>query len=178
MEETKHLNTKSKILEGVRSYLIKNGSQNFSARSVAKAAGVNHGLIHHYFGSKEKLILAFIDYFDQQVENKFKEKVKGIKEKSELAVIINELMLDPSVSSVVVELLPMGKESTLIRERMNSLIQGRIELMAQMLEIRDRRDAVMMVGMVIGMVFISQVDAELTVEPVIKRFIEKIEEKK
>ena len=175
MNETANLNTKAKILEGVRSHLTKSGGQNFSARSVAKEAGVNHGLIHHYFGSKENLILAFIDYYGQQIESAVEKRTQELKCKSELAVVLKEIMLDQSVPPVVTELLSMGRDSALIQERLKKLIHQRIELMEQLLESDDRRDAVMIVGLVIGLVVLSRVDADLEGEQAIKRLIEKIE---
>jgi len=37
------------------------GPSAVSVRQIAEAAGVNHGLVHHYFGSKDGLITAVLD---------------------------------------------------------------------------------------------------------------------
>lgn len=37
------------------------GPGNVSVRQIAEAAGVNHGLVHYYFGSKDGLIAASLD---------------------------------------------------------------------------------------------------------------------
>jgi AcrR family transcriptional regulator len=37
------------------------GPSHVSIRQIADAAGVNHGLVHHYFGSKDRLVSAVLD---------------------------------------------------------------------------------------------------------------------
>lgn len=44
------------LLEATVELLADRGPAGFSSREVAKAAGVNYGLIHYYFGSKGELI--------------------------------------------------------------------------------------------------------------------------
>ena len=52
--------TKQKILYGARKSLIKEGHQRSTIKVIANYAGVNHGLVHHYFGSKEELMVALV----------------------------------------------------------------------------------------------------------------------
>ena len=59
--------TKQKILDGVRKSLIKEGQRRSTIKVIADYAGVNHGLVHHYFGSKEELMVALIQHQSQQV---------------------------------------------------------------------------------------------------------------
>ena len=55
--------------EAVRTSLVAAASELFasrgpsrvSVREVARSAGVNHGLVHHYFGSKDALLRAVLD---------------------------------------------------------------------------------------------------------------------
>jgi AcrR family transcriptional regulator len=48
-------NTRERILVSARELFARNGIANTSIRSVAAAAGVDSALVHHYFGTKEKL---------------------------------------------------------------------------------------------------------------------------
>jgi AcrR family transcriptional regulator len=50
--------TKQSILESARTAFAEVGYDKASVRSIAGAAGVDPALIHHYFGTKEKLFLA------------------------------------------------------------------------------------------------------------------------
>ena len=59
--------TKQKILDGARKSLVKEGHRRSTIKVIADYAGVNHGLVHHYFGSKEELIVALIQHQSQQV---------------------------------------------------------------------------------------------------------------
>ena len=59
--------TKQKIIDGARKSLIKEGHRLSTIKVIAGYAGVNHGLVHHYFGSKEELMVALIQQQAQQV---------------------------------------------------------------------------------------------------------------
>jgi AcrR family transcriptional regulator len=53
-------NTRERILNRARDLFARNGIRNTSIRSVAAAAGVDSALVHHYFGTKEKLFAAAV----------------------------------------------------------------------------------------------------------------------
>jgi AcrR family transcriptional regulator len=53
-------NTRQRILDSARDLFARNGIRNTSIRSVAAAAGVDSALVHHYFGTKEKLFAAAV----------------------------------------------------------------------------------------------------------------------
>ncbi|MGW4943659.1 TetR/AcrR family transcriptional regulator [Actinoplanes sp. NPDC004185] len=50
--------TKQSILESARTVFAEVGFDKASVRAIAAAAGVDPALVHHYFGTKEKLFLA------------------------------------------------------------------------------------------------------------------------
>lgn len=52
--------TRDRILESARELFARNGIRNTSIRAVAAAAGVDSALVHHYFGTKEKLFAAAV----------------------------------------------------------------------------------------------------------------------
>ncbi|MGB6209290.1 TetR/AcrR family transcriptional regulator [Mycobacterium sp.] len=52
--------TRERILENARILFARNGIGNTSIRAVAAAAGVDSALVHHYFGTKEKLFAAAV----------------------------------------------------------------------------------------------------------------------
>jgi AcrR family transcriptional regulator len=53
-------NTRERILGRARDLFARNGIANTSIRAVAAAAGVDSALVHHYFGTKEKLFAAAV----------------------------------------------------------------------------------------------------------------------
>jgi AcrR family transcriptional regulator len=52
--------TRDRILASARELFARNGIRNTSIRAVAAAAGVASALVHHYFGTKEKLFAAAV----------------------------------------------------------------------------------------------------------------------
>ena len=53
-------NTRDRILASARELFARNGISNTSIRAVAAAAGVDSALVHHYFGTKQKLFAAAV----------------------------------------------------------------------------------------------------------------------
>lgn len=51
------MEAKEKLLKAAEKCLLEKGSHATSIKAIAAEAGVNHGLIHHYFGSKEGLFI-------------------------------------------------------------------------------------------------------------------------
>jgi TetR/AcrR family transcriptional regulator, repressor for neighboring sulfatase len=52
---------RSALLAAAADLFADRGPSHVSVREIALAAGVNHGLVHHYFGSKEALLRAVLD---------------------------------------------------------------------------------------------------------------------
>lgn len=53
--------TARRILDAAFRCLHEQGYARLSTRDIAREAGVNHALIHYYFGTKDKLVLAALD---------------------------------------------------------------------------------------------------------------------
>ena len=61
MALTKSSETAIRILEAAYRRLVSDGYPRLNMRDVAAEAGVNHALIHYYFGSKDQLVIAVLD---------------------------------------------------------------------------------------------------------------------
>jgi AcrR family transcriptional regulator len=58
-----------KLVHAASELLVEVGPHGATVRSIAARAGVNHGLVHHYFGSKEQLMrAAMISLLEQHQE--------------------------------------------------------------------------------------------------------------
>ena len=51
------------LLDATERLLIEVGHAGVTTRRVAAEAGVNHGLVHYYFGSMEELLLQVLERF-------------------------------------------------------------------------------------------------------------------
>lgn len=54
--------TRQAILDSARAEFAARGYENTSMRAIARSAEVNSALLHHYFGTKEQLFLAALDF--------------------------------------------------------------------------------------------------------------------
>src|SRR5260370_27795647 len=51
------------LLDAAERLLVSEGHGAISTRRVAQEAGVNHGLVHYYFGSMEELLVQVLERF-------------------------------------------------------------------------------------------------------------------
>lgn len=54
------------LITAAAELFARRGPKAVSVREVAAAAGVNHGLVHHYFGGKDELVEAVLDHLAQR----------------------------------------------------------------------------------------------------------------
>ena len=57
----------SALLDAAERLLIETGYAGLTTRGVAAEAGVNHGLVHYYFGSMEELLLQVLERFTERL---------------------------------------------------------------------------------------------------------------
>jgi TetR/AcrR family transcriptional regulator len=55
------------LLDAAERLLVSEGRDGLTTRRVARAAGVNQGLVYHHFGSLEELMLAVLERFTQRL---------------------------------------------------------------------------------------------------------------
>jgi AcrR family transcriptional regulator len=61
MTPTKSSETAERILQAAYRRLVSDGYARLNMRDVAAEAGVNHAMIHYYFGNKDQLVIAALD---------------------------------------------------------------------------------------------------------------------
>ncbi len=55
------------LLDATERLLVERGHGGITTRRVAEAAGVNHGLVHYYFGSMENLLARVLERFTERL---------------------------------------------------------------------------------------------------------------
>jgi AcrR family transcriptional regulator len=55
------------LLDGAERLLVDQGHAGITTRRLAEAAGVNHGLVHYYFGSNENLLARALERFTERL---------------------------------------------------------------------------------------------------------------
>jgi AcrR family transcriptional regulator len=61
------------LIEAATDLFASHGPAQVSVREIAEAAGVNHGLVHHYFGSKDALLRETLDTLARQAADEITE---------------------------------------------------------------------------------------------------------
>jgi AcrR family transcriptional regulator len=59
--------TEQALLDAAERLLVENGAAGITTRRVAEEAGVNHGLVHYYFGSVEQLLVRVLERFTERL---------------------------------------------------------------------------------------------------------------
>jgi AcrR family transcriptional regulator len=59
--------TEQSLLDAAERLLVDVGAAGITTRKVAEEAGVNHGLVHYYFGSVEQLLVRVLERFTEQL---------------------------------------------------------------------------------------------------------------
>ena len=54
-------------MDAAERLLVDSGHAGLSTRRLAEEAGVNHGLVHHYFGSNEQLLVRTLERFTERL---------------------------------------------------------------------------------------------------------------
>ena len=64
---SRRADAESKLLDAAERLLVESGYAGITTRKVATEAGVNHGLVHYYFGSMEELFVQVLERFTQRL---------------------------------------------------------------------------------------------------------------
>jgi AcrR family transcriptional regulator len=59
--------TEQALLDAAERLLVESGAAGITTRRVADEAGVNHGLVHYYFGSVEQLLVRVLERFTERL---------------------------------------------------------------------------------------------------------------
>jgi len=104
------LSTPEKLVKAAREGLLEDGAAHTSIKTIAARAGVNHGLIHRHFGSKEALMVAVHADIDYDMP-----KLKLKNAKADAKGIMQVIFKDQRVS---IELLSLSYQMPLLKEAM------------------------------------------------------------
>ena len=120
---------KVRIIDALNVCLQKKPFDQTSIKDIARAAGVNHGLLHYYFKNKEDILLHYIDHVIGHYKSVFtewlaSEKADQIDEKrliADLFAFMNEkITLNRPLSKVFIEIWEIALYNEKVRERLKA----------------------------------------------------------
>jgi AcrR family transcriptional regulator len=113
------------LMDAAERLLYEVGYAGVTTRAVAEAAGVNHGLVHYYFGSMEELLTQTLDRFVEQLavalESLYADPHLTFAEKWRLGA---RFWIDEPTSrfpKILLELLAMGWNRPELRTRLTEV---------------------------------------------------------
>ncbi len=141
------------ILKALDTCLQDKSFEKTSIKDIARVAGVNHGVLHYYFSSKEDILLNYIDYviddYRAQVNELLKSKDLARLRKRELMeeifVFINDrITLNKGLSRIFVEIWEIALYHDAVRAKLREAYMRWIdELVANLLRhTEDRQFAI------------------------------------
>jgi AcrR family transcriptional regulator len=113
------------LMDAAERLLYEAGYAGVTTRAVAEAAGVNHGLVHYYFGSMEELLTQtlqrFVDQLAEALEALYADPTLTFAEKWRLGA---QFWVDEPTSrfpKILLELLAMGWNMPALRARLTEV---------------------------------------------------------
>ncbi len=153
----KKLTSREKLLQAAQEHLLEKGATDFTVRAIASRAGVNHGLVHHYFGSMEGLTTELLRHFAEQ---KFAQVASSLEEAqgchSELCKSAGQIH-DPVFAKLFLAFFQLGDSMPCLCEAHAEIANQRRRQIAHLLGLGEQ-EARILQSLVIGGLILSRLD--------------------
>jgi AcrR family transcriptional regulator len=133
---------KLQILKALDSCLQEKSFEKTSIKDIARVAGVNHGVLHYYFSSKEDILLNYIDYviydYQAQLQDWLVTKDVTAMGKKELireifGFINHKITLNQGLSRLFVEIWEIGLYNEIVRKKIRQAYGRWVEVLSEMI---------------------------------------------
>jgi AcrR family transcriptional regulator len=154
------MTTRDRLIDAARQCLLARGHQACSVKAIAEAAGVNHGLVHHYFGSKEQLWVAVVEREAERLRGSLEAAPEAFMDR----FYVPELLRHPDRMRLAVELLALSRSAPAVAGALREHFRLNRQAVARRFGIADEPAATLLFAALFGMVIHSGLDPELPVE--------------
>ncbi len=133
---------KIQILEALNQCLQEKPFEKTSIKDIARAAGVNHGLLHYYFKNKDDILTRYIEYVIDHYKNLFNDwlieiKTQNLSEKELIAEFFgfmnSRITLNKKLSKVFIEIWEIAAYNANIRSILQQAYREWIDTLSEML---------------------------------------------
>jgi AcrR family transcriptional regulator len=126
------------LLNAAESLLVEVGYAGITVRKLAERAGVNHGLVHYYFGSMQDLLLQVVERFTagllERQHAMYAADIPFI-EKWRAAMRFLDEDADSGYHKVFFELQALGWNDPVVRERLQRVYQQWVDVVRPAFEV-------------------------------------------
>jgi AcrR family transcriptional regulator len=135
-----------RIIAAMRASVATRGAAGSTFDHVAREAGVSRGLLHYYFGSKERLLVSVVRQDADDRIRAMDERLTGADSVDEvmqaLLFVLQEFLGEPGSQAVIYEMLSASRHSDEIRAELADLYRRWREHMAVALREKQREGVV------------------------------------
>ena len=136
-----------RIVQAMRNSLAERGAAGSTFDQVAREAGVSRGLLHYYFGSKERLLVEVVRHDCEERVAALDAGLAGASSPDEIVEILVEQLKafledDPRSPTVVYEMLSASRHSEEIRQELAELYRTWRSHLADALEAKQAEGVV------------------------------------
>jgi TetR/AcrR family transcriptional regulator, transcriptional repressor of bet genes len=118
------------ILDALDACLLKKPFLKTSIKDIAREAGVNHGVMHYYFKSKDDILLHYIDFTIEKYNAVYSEWFESISKvgmdereiiEEALKLMIGRITLNADLSRIFIEIWEIAVYNKKVRERLKKM---------------------------------------------------------
>jgi AcrR family transcriptional regulator len=135
-----------RIIAAMRESVATRGAAGSTFDHVAREAGVSRGLLHYYFGSKERLLVEVVRQDANKRIQAMDGRLAGAGSVDEvlqaLVIVLEEFLGEPGSQAVIYEMLSASRHSDEIRAELAELYRRWREHMAAALREKEREGVV------------------------------------
>ena len=111
------------LMDAAERLLLEVGHAGITTRRLAETAGVNHGLVHYYFGSNEQLLIRTLERFTERLVARQRDLYTGPepfveKWRTAMRFLVDE---DVTYEKIWLELQALGWNDRRLRERLGQV---------------------------------------------------------
>src|SRR5262249_30775343 len=132
-----------RIVDAMRESVAKRGAAASTFEQVAREAGVSRGLLHYYFGTKERLLVEVVRRDAEIRVTRLDEPLARAKSVDDVIDVLVASLTDmienePGFFLLLYELLSAGRRTPEIRHEVGQLFERTRSHVAEVLEAKDR----------------------------------------
>jgi AcrR family transcriptional regulator len=162
------MDSREKLIEAARRCLLERGHAACSVKAIADMAGVNHGLVHHHFGSKEGLLVAVAE---REAKRRRDLLLQAGSPAGLPSLIMDSLLPDREFFHLVIEFFAIARRMPRVGETVRSCLRQHRETLETVLNATDKSLASRLMASLMGLALWSTVDDSVHARVVAERII-------
>lgn len=159
--------SRERLLDAARACLLEHGHAACSVKVIARMAGLNHGLVHHYFGSKEALWAEVVRREAEHVRDSLAQHAGTFLE----GFYGPQLLRHPDRMRLALEFLALAKSNPAVAQAVRAHFRVNREALRERLGLEQESTATLAFGALFGLVIQGGLDPELPVEAAVQELM-------